>query len=177
MSITLQKAHAYHVSIGLNVSAYHVDPFWWSREPLGGCSEGASAVNMSASPWHFPDGLAALGVPMMLFVQSFAANNVTPRFTAAAFLPIRVTPLSPLYGTAVMCFLAPSLTPAVPQTFSSRSLTLTHSLPPSITPSLPHSLTTSLPHSHAPCMTRLSCAWWGAATWALSSAEIAATSK
>jgi hypothetical protein len=76
MATTLKAAHAYHNQIGLNISVYHVDPFWWSREPLGGCEEGAYAKNLSASPWHFPDGLAALGMPMMLFVQGYAADNV-----------------------------------------------------------------------------------------------------
>jgi hypothetical protein len=31
---------------------------------------------MTASPWHFPDGLASLGVNMMLFVQGFNTDNV-----------------------------------------------------------------------------------------------------
>ena len=34
------------------------------------------AKNLSASPWHFPDGLAALQMPMMLFVQGYQADNV-----------------------------------------------------------------------------------------------------
>ena len=31
----------------------HLDPFWWSQHPLGGCEDGATAPNMSASAWHF----------------------------------------------------------------------------------------------------------------------------
>jgi hypothetical protein len=31
MSFTLEKASAYHKSLGLNVSVYHVDPFWSSH--------------------------------------------------------------------------------------------------------------------------------------------------
>ena len=73
---TLRAAAAYHRAIGLNVSVYHVDPYWWSREPLGGCSEGPYAINMSASPWHFPDGLLPLGIDMMLFVQAFQPTNI-----------------------------------------------------------------------------------------------------
>ena len=34
------------------------------------------AKNMSASPWHWPEGLRAGGVPMMLFLQGFSADNV-----------------------------------------------------------------------------------------------------
>lgn len=123
MGQTLQAAHKYHRALGLNVSVYHVDPYWcvadlpssdfsnpgcicgalpveltkrcmkgyleiffklvmielafrFSHNPLGGCEDGPAATNLSASPFHFPDGLAALGVPMMLFVQSFTVNNV-----------------------------------------------------------------------------------------------------
>lgn len=73
---TLQAVHAYHRRLGLNVSVYHVDPYWFSHEANGGCGEGACAVNMSASPFHFPDGLASLGINMMLFVQCFVEPNV-----------------------------------------------------------------------------------------------------
>ena len=36
------------------------------------------AKNMTACPWHFPDGLKALGIRMMLFLQGFSADNVYP---------------------------------------------------------------------------------------------------
>jgi hypothetical protein len=84
MSFTLDKASNYHKSLGLNVSVYHVDPFWsshsYSQTATQGlvatCSEGAMAKNMTACPWHFPDGLKALGIRMMLFLQGFSADNV-----------------------------------------------------------------------------------------------------
>lgn len=59
MAFTLNKVSEYHKSLGLNVSAYHVDPFWYSHEPLGGCNEGTLAINFTASPFSFPDGLKA----------------------------------------------------------------------------------------------------------------------
>ena len=31
---------------------------------------------MTACPWHFPDGMKALGIGMMLFLQGFADDNV-----------------------------------------------------------------------------------------------------
>ena len=49
--------------------------FWFSREPLGGCSAGPYAQALSASPWHFPRGLTAIGTPMMLFLQAFTTPN------------------------------------------------------------------------------------------------------
>eukprot|EP00912_Choanoflagellata_sp_UC4_P000323 UC4_evm4s197 len=76
MAETLISVSSYHKKIGLNVSVYHVDPFWFSHEPMGGCEEGPFAINMSYSPWHFPQGLRALGINMMLFVQAFKPNNV-----------------------------------------------------------------------------------------------------
>ena len=76
MGRTLARLDAYHRSLALNVSLYHLDPFWWSNEPFGGCAGGSSAVNLSASPFHFPAGLAAVGLPTMLIVKFFAAANV-----------------------------------------------------------------------------------------------------
>ena len=75
-SETLRAASAYHKSLKLNVSVYHVDPYWFSHHPLGGCLDGAMASNLTASPWHFPDGLKALGIQMMLFLQGFQAKNI-----------------------------------------------------------------------------------------------------
>ena len=53
-----------------------MDPFWYSHEPDGGCSEGTLAKNFTASPFSFPKGLAALGVPMMLFLQGIDPKSV-----------------------------------------------------------------------------------------------------
>ena len=76
MGRTLARLDAYHRSLSLSVSLYHNDPFWWSHEPFGGCAGGSSAANLSASPFHFPAGLAAVGLPMMLIVKFFAPANV-----------------------------------------------------------------------------------------------------
>ena len=75
-SETLRAASAYHKSLNLNVSVYHVDPYWFSHHPLGGCLDGASATNLTASPWHFPDGLRSMGIQMQLFLQSFNPKNI-----------------------------------------------------------------------------------------------------
>ena len=84
MAFTLAKASKYHKSLGLNVSVYHVDPFWSSHTlhptktqgMVASCDEGAMAKNMTASPWLFPQGLKALGIGMMLFLQGFSGDNV-----------------------------------------------------------------------------------------------------
>ena len=76
MAFTLGKLAEYHRTLGLNVSLYHVDPFWYSHEPLDACTRGPYAKNLTASPWAFPDGLRALGLPMMLFVQGFDPDNI-----------------------------------------------------------------------------------------------------
>lgn len=84
MAFTLAKVSAYHRSLGLHVGVYHVDPFWFSQLPLGGCLGGAMATNLSASPWSFPDGLRALGIRLMLFVEVPACM---PPLTLAAPCP------------------------------------------------------------------------------------------
>ena len=53
-------------------TALQVDPFWYSHTPHGGCDD-FLARNWSASPFHWPRGLAAAGLPMMLFLAEFAA--------------------------------------------------------------------------------------------------------
>ena len=53
-----------------------MDPFWFSQQPNGGCNEGAFAKNLTSSPFSFPRGLRAVGVPMMLFLQGFSDQNV-----------------------------------------------------------------------------------------------------
>eukprot|EP01052_Picozoa_sp_SAG31_P041355 SAG31_NODE_6249_length_2103_cov_0.889721_1_plen_242_part_00 len=76
MSETLRAASSYHKQLELNVSVYHVDPYWFSHHPLGGCLDGAMASNFTASPWHFPQGLRSLGIRMMLFLQGFQPRNI-----------------------------------------------------------------------------------------------------
>lgn len=85
MGFALGKLGEYHRTIGLNVSLYHVDPFWYSQEPLDACTTGPYAKNLTASPWAFPDGLRALGLPMMLFLQGFDPHTVyrSPPFSYA----------------------------------------------------------------------------------------------
>ena len=75
MHVTLSQLKAYHAKLKLVVGHCeltiifpelrkplrwtvlcvqdHLDPFWWSQHPLGGCEDGATAPNMSASAWHF----------------------------------------------------------------------------------------------------------------------------
>ena len=75
MHVTLSQLKAYHAKLKLSVGHCeltiifpelrkplrwtvlcvqdHLDPFWWSQHPLGGCEDGATAPNMSASAWHF----------------------------------------------------------------------------------------------------------------------------
>ena len=57
MADTLTDVAAYHKRIGLEVGVYHVDPFWFSQFPHGGCNSGPVATNFSASPFHFPQGI------------------------------------------------------------------------------------------------------------------------
>jgi len=67
----LQEANAYHKSIEVNVGVYHVDPYWYSHTPNGGCDD-FFARNWTGSPFHFPHGIKGVGLPMMLFLQAFA---------------------------------------------------------------------------------------------------------
>lgn len=76
MAFTLKKVSQYHRHLGLNVGLYHVDPFWYSQEPFGGCSEGPYAKIFTASPYSFPEGLRSLGIQMMLFLQGFDPHSV-----------------------------------------------------------------------------------------------------
>ena len=75
MASTLEAAAAYHQSIGLEVGVYHVDPYWFSHLPNGGCSDGPVATNFTGSPFHFPQGIAAMGLRMMLFLQASPCAN------------------------------------------------------------------------------------------------------
>lgn len=76
MHDTLEDVRAYHVGLGLGVSLYHLDPFWWSQEPSGGCKLGAFAQALDASPFHFPQGLGAAQLPMQLIFKWFTADNI-----------------------------------------------------------------------------------------------------
>ena len=127
MHVTLSQLKAYHAKLKLSVGHCeltiifpelrkplrwtvlcvqdHLDPFWWSQHPLGGCEDGATAPNMSASAWHFAgrqigksDSVAGtlasflpvqrqvvlageLGLEMQLIVKWIKKNNVyTPEF-------------------------------------------------------------------------------------------------
>ena len=76
MHATLTALQADHARLDLGVSLYHLDPFWWSHEPYGGCKLGASAQSLAASPFHFPQGLAALGLPgLQLILKFFSSPN------------------------------------------------------------------------------------------------------
>ena len=75
MHTTLAALKAYHAKLALNVSLYHLDPFWWSQEPFGGCKLGAFAQTLTPSPFHFPDGLGKLQTPMQLIVKWFTDDN------------------------------------------------------------------------------------------------------
>ncbi|CAE8598043.1 unnamed protein product, partial [Polarella glacialis] len=72
----LKAAGEYHQSIGLSVGAYHVDPFWYSHSADGGCDD-FFARNWSGSPFHFPQGIKGVGLPMMLFLQAFS-QKISP---------------------------------------------------------------------------------------------------
>ena len=76
MGHVLRDVARYHKRIGLRVGVYHVDPFWFSHTPNGGCEAGPVASNWSASSFHFPSGLRSLGLRLMPFLQSFSANNI-----------------------------------------------------------------------------------------------------
>ena len=77
MHTVLARVAAYHKSLGLRVGVYHVDPFWFSRTPNGGCEAGPVASNLTGSSFHFPPGsFHSNGLDMMLFLQAFAPTNV-----------------------------------------------------------------------------------------------------
>lgn len=75
MHKTLATLKAYHARLNLAVGHYHLDPFWWSQRPYGGCEDGATAINMSASPFHFPEGLGAVGLEMQLIIKYINGEN------------------------------------------------------------------------------------------------------
>lgn len=84
MHVTLTQLKEEHKSLGLQVGHYHLDPFWWSQQPFGGCENGATAPNMSASAFHFAgQQISSLGLDMQLIVKYInGTDNVyTPEYS------------------------------------------------------------------------------------------------
>lgn len=50
----------YHLSLGLHIGLYHLDPFWHSHHSDGHC-DGVTASNWSYSAYHWPKGLGVNG--------------------------------------------------------------------------------------------------------------------
>jgi len=84
---------AYHASLGLTVGTYQLDPWWYGGScgadgpPPPQCHVAAAwpwSTNFSAAPGFFPDGLAALGLPLTLYSNLYAqadnGNAMTGRF-------------------------------------------------------------------------------------------------
>jgi len=76
MGVTLKKLEAYHKQLDLPMGLYHLNPFWFSQEAYGGCAGGPVATNLSASPFHFPEGLGALDLPMLLIIKYMNPKNI-----------------------------------------------------------------------------------------------------
>ena len=85
---------AYHAELGLTVGTYQMDPWWYG----GSCGSNGPpppecnvveawpwSANFSAAPGFFPDGLAALGLPLTLYSNLYAqasnGNKMTQRFS------------------------------------------------------------------------------------------------
>lgn len=66
-------------TMSISLRTCFADGCRYSHESNGGCSEGPYAVNFTASPYSFPDGLQELGIPMMLFLQGFNVDNIYSR--------------------------------------------------------------------------------------------------
>ena len=96
MGSTLRALPSYHTTLALNVSLYHLDPFWWSHEALGGCGKGASAELLEPSPWHFPDGLGSLSRSLSASSRSSSFRRswlAKPPINPGGFwLPLTATP-------------------------------------------------------------------------------------
>ena len=98
MHVTLSQLKAYHAKLKLAVGHCeltiifperrrplrwtvlcvqdHLDPFWWSQHPLGGCEDGATAPNMSASAWHFAGRQIGKGDSVAGTLASFLQRQV-----------------------------------------------------------------------------------------------------
>ena len=72
---------AYHQQLGLTVGTYQMDPWWYggscgaSGPPPPQCNVFEAwpwSANYSAAPGFFPNGLAALGMPLTLYSNLFA---------------------------------------------------------------------------------------------------------
>jgi hypothetical protein len=83
---------AYHAGLGLAVASYQMDPWWYGGScgsdgpPPPQCADPVGwpwAANWSAAPGFFPDGLAALGLPLTLYSNLFAQSptNLMTDFT------------------------------------------------------------------------------------------------
>jgi hypothetical protein len=76
---------AYHEELGLTIGTYQMDPYWYggacgsSGPPAPSCYMPDAwpwASNWSAAPGFFPDGLAALGLPLTLYSNLYAQPPV-----------------------------------------------------------------------------------------------------
>ena len=75
MGPVVRELKAYHESLGLTMSLYHFDPYWWSvDEKAGRCVPYNLADTYSPSPYHFPEGLGALNVSTFLLFKYQTAN-------------------------------------------------------------------------------------------------------
>ena len=80
MHVTLGKLKRYHDLIGLKMSLYHQDPFWWSHAADGHCEDGGSAsANYDSSTFHYPAGMAATGLDFQLLFSAIGSNNTYQR--------------------------------------------------------------------------------------------------
>ena len=63
----IEELKAYHQRLGLNMSLWHFDPFWWSVDTEGArCIPYNFADTLEPSSYHFPNGLGALNVSTFL---------------------------------------------------------------------------------------------------------------
>jgi hypothetical protein len=90
----LTALQAYHASLGLSVSSYHIDPYWYAscpgdpRCPPDACGDWNHPQNscvtaFDPNPWHFSNTTiraATGGAPMMMFM-SYSFNDPT-RYSA-----------------------------------------------------------------------------------------------
>ncbi len=75
------RLKAYHASLNLSVGSYQMDPYWYGGAcgadgpPPPECYQPDAwpwATNWSAAPGFFPDGLASLGLPLLLYANLWA---------------------------------------------------------------------------------------------------------
>ena len=88
-----QQLKAYHAALGLTIGSYQLDPWWYGGScgadgpPPPQCHVAAAwpwSANFSAAPGFFPDGLAALRLPLLLYSNLYAqasnGNAMTAQF-------------------------------------------------------------------------------------------------